>query len=38
VCLHATRLGFTHPDGRRVVFQSPPPSAFRLPRVRRPGA
>jgi 23S rRNA pseudouridine1911/1915/1917 synthase len=37
VCLHATRLGFVHPDGRRVVFESPPPSGFRLPRVRRPG-
>jgi 23S rRNA pseudouridine1911/1915/1917 synthase len=29
VCLHATRLGFTHPDGRRVVFDSPPPPLFR---------
>ena len=29
VCLHATRLGFTHPDGRRVVFESRPPSVFR---------
>jgi 23S rRNA pseudouridine1911/1915/1917 synthase len=38
VCLHATRLGFTHPDGRRVSFQSPPPSGFRVPRLRRPGA
>ena len=38
VCLHATRLGFMHPDGRRVVFDSPPPSGFRAPRVRRPGA
>ena len=37
VCLHATRLGFVHPDGRRVTFESPPPSRFRLPRVRRPG-
>lgn len=37
VCLHATRLGFTHPDGRRVVFESPPPSGFRGSRVRRPG-
>jgi len=36
VCLHATRLGFVHPDGRRVVFESPPPSRFRLPRVGRP--
>jgi 23S rRNA pseudouridine1911/1915/1917 synthase len=37
VCLHATRLGFTHPDGRRVVFESPPPSGFRASRMRRPG-
>jgi 23S rRNA pseudouridine1911/1915/1917 synthase len=37
VCLHATRLGFVHPDGRRVVFESPPPSRFRPPRFRRPG-
>jgi 23S rRNA pseudouridine1911/1915/1917 synthase len=29
VCLHATRLGFVHPSGRRVVFESPPPPAFR---------
>jgi 23S rRNA pseudouridine1911/1915/1917 synthase len=29
VCLHATRLGFVHPTGRRVVFESPPPTAFR---------
>jgi 23S rRNA pseudouridine1911/1915/1917 synthase len=29
VCLHATRLGFTHPEGRRVVFDSHPPAAFR---------
>jgi len=29
VCLHATRLGFMHPDGRRVSFESRPPSAFR---------
>jgi 23S rRNA pseudouridine1911/1915/1917 synthase len=29
VCLHATRLGFKHPDGRRVVFESPPPAGFR---------
>jgi 23S rRNA pseudouridine1911/1915/1917 synthase len=29
VCLHATRLGFVHRDGRRVVFESPPPAAFR---------
>ena len=26
VCLHATRLGFTHPDRRRVVFESPAPA------------
>lgn len=31
VCLHATRLGFLHPSGRRVVFESPPPSGFRRP-------
>jgi 23S rRNA pseudouridine1911/1915/1917 synthase len=31
VCLHATRLGFVHPSGRRVVFESPPPPAFRRP-------
>ncbi len=37
VCLHAVRLGFVHPDGRRVAFESPPPSEFRLPRFRRPG-
>jgi 23S rRNA pseudouridine1911/1915/1917 synthase len=29
VCLHATRLGFTHPDGRRVVFESRAPAVFR---------
>ncbi|HET7343842.1 MAG TPA: RNA pseudouridine synthase, partial [Methylomirabilota bacterium] len=29
VCLHATRLGFTHPDGRRVVYESRAPSVFR---------
>src|SRR5205807_5412565 len=29
VCLHATRLGFVHPSGRRVSFQSPPPAGFR---------
>jgi 23S rRNA pseudouridine1911/1915/1917 synthase len=28
VCLHAARLGFAHPDGRRVAFDSAPPSAF----------
>jgi 23S rRNA pseudouridine1911/1915/1917 synthase len=31
VCLHATRLGFVHPSGKRVVFESPPPPAFRRP-------
>jgi 23S rRNA-/tRNA-specific pseudouridylate synthase len=36
ICLHASRLGFTHPAGRRVVFESPPPSRFRLPRPRGP--
>jgi len=29
VCLHATRLGFVHPSGARVRFESPTPSAFR---------
>src|SRR2546425_4095612 len=29
VCLHATRLGFVHPSGRRVGFESPPPAGFR---------
>lgn len=29
VCLHATRLAFVHPDGRRVSFESPVPAAFR---------
>jgi len=29
VCLHATRLGFDHPDGRRFVFESAPPPGFR---------
>jgi 23S rRNA pseudouridine1911/1915/1917 synthase len=28
VCLHATRLGFVHPNGRRVVFESSPPAGF----------
>jgi len=37
VCLHATRLGFVHPDGRRVAFESPPPSGFRARAVRRRG-
>jgi 23S rRNA pseudouridine1911/1915/1917 synthase len=31
VCLHATRLGFVHPDGHRVVFESPVPRGFRRP-------
>ena len=29
VCLHATRLGFTHRGHRRVVFDSPVPAGFR---------
>ena len=29
VCLHATRLAFMHPDGRRVVYESRAPSVFR---------
>jgi 23S rRNA pseudouridine1911/1915/1917 synthase len=29
VCLHATRLAFTHPGGGRATFQSPVPLAFR---------
>jgi len=29
LCLHAVRLGFVHPRGRRVVFESPPPAGFR---------
>lgn len=29
VCLHATRLGFVHPTGRRLTFDSPPPRQFR---------
>jgi 23S rRNA pseudouridine1911/1915/1917 synthase len=28
VCLHATRLGFVHPRGGRVVFESPTPPGF----------
>jgi 23S rRNA pseudouridine1911/1915/1917 synthase len=36
--LHATRLGFLHPDGRRVVFDSPSPSGLRARPVRPPGA
>jgi 23S rRNA pseudouridine1911/1915/1917 synthase len=29
LALHATRLGFAHPRGGRVVFESPPPPAVR---------
>jgi 23S rRNA pseudouridine1911/1915/1917 synthase len=36
--LHATRLGLLHPDGRRVVFDSPPPSGLRGRSVRQSGA
>jgi 23S rRNA pseudouridine1911/1915/1917 synthase len=28
LCLHATRLSFNHPEGRRVNFESPAPPAF----------
>lgn len=28
VCLHATRLSFLGPGGRRLTFESPPPPAF----------
>jgi 23S rRNA pseudouridine1911/1915/1917 synthase len=28
ICLHATRLSFTSPSGRRVSFDSPPPISF----------
>jgi 23S rRNA pseudouridine1911/1915/1917 synthase len=28
VALHATRLGFTHPDGSGASFESPPPSGL----------
>jgi len=28
LCLHATRLAFTHPRGQRVVFESPVPPTF----------
>ena len=28
LCLHATRLGFAHPRGPRVVFESPAPPGF----------
>jgi 23S rRNA pseudouridine1911/1915/1917 synthase len=30
--LHATRLGFVHPGGGRIVFESPPPPGFSLRR------
>ena len=36
--LHATRLGFVHPGGGRVVFESPPPPGFSLRRRGRSGA
>ena len=29
LCLHATRLAFTHPHGHKVAFESPAPPAFR---------
>jgi 23S rRNA pseudouridine1911/1915/1917 synthase len=29
ICLHATRLAFDHPSGRRVSFESPAPAIFR---------
>jgi 23S rRNA pseudouridine1911/1915/1917 synthase len=29
LCLHAARLGFVHPRGRRVVFESAPPATLR---------
>jgi 23S rRNA pseudouridine1911/1915/1917 synthase len=32
LALHATRLGFLHPGGGRVVFESPPPPGFALRR------
>jgi 23S rRNA pseudouridine1911/1915/1917 synthase len=28
LCLHATRLGFVHPQGHQVIFESPAPAAF----------
>jgi 23S rRNA pseudouridine1911/1915/1917 synthase len=31
VCLHATRLGFMHPDGHRVTFECRAPAVFRRP-------
>lgn len=33
LCLHATRLGFVHPSGRRIVFDSPLPPGFRRARA-----
>jgi 23S rRNA pseudouridine1911/1915/1917 synthase len=36
LCLHATRLGFVHPDGQRLVFESPRPPGFWRSPVRRP--
>jgi 23S rRNA pseudouridine1911/1915/1917 synthase len=36
LALHATRLGFVHPGGGRVVFESPPPPGFALRRRGRP--
>jgi 23S rRNA pseudouridine1911/1915/1917 synthase len=34
LCLHATRLAFSHPHGHRVAFESPAPDAFtRIGRV-----
>jgi 23S rRNA pseudouridine1911/1915/1917 synthase len=29
LCLHATRLAFTHPRGHKMIFESPAPPAFR---------
>lgn len=37
VCLHATRLGFKHPGGRRVSFESSVPAGFRRTSRRRGG-
>ena len=31
VCLHATRLGFMHPNGGRATFESRAPAVFRRP-------
>jgi 23S rRNA pseudouridine1911/1915/1917 synthase len=38
LALHATRLSFVHPDGRRVAFESPPPSGLRARPIRQPDA